>query len=311
MSEYNFDDVVPVQLNEEQPQLCQILYDDEYKLVMGKLLALQQQEEYSERALYLTEKGLELLASHYTIWSYRFNIIKKIGADLFKELDWCELIALDNEKNYQIWNYRQLIIEEILKVPELATKFDPHREYPILNMMLQQDLKNHHVWSYRKWLVERFNLFEDPKEIEFVNACIDNDLRNNSVWSHRYFIFIKTFDENNPNVSEYIDSEIEFVKNAILRSPQNPSSWNYLIGVYDKCQKRSIVELKPFIDDNMVSSDYTSVKSSYALELLAKIYLKQNDHQTAGNIYDLLSTKYDPIRSNYWAYEKRKLITSA
>lgn len=305
MVEYNFDDVVPVTLNEEQPQLCQILYDDEYKLVMGKLLALQQKEEFSERALYLTEKGLELLASHYTIWNYRFRIIQNIGADLFKELDWCELIALDNEKNYQIWNYRQLIIEEIMKVPELAAKFDPHRDYPILNMMLQQDLKNHHVWSYRKWLVERFNLFEDPKEIEFINACIDKDVRNNSAWSHRFFIFINTIGKDAS--SEYVSAEIEYVKLAILMSPQNPSSWNYLIGIYHKCRNKSIAELKPFISENLVSADYSSVKSSYALELLAKIYHQQNDIQTASKIFDLLSTKYDPIRANYWNYEKGKL----
>ena len=56
-------------------------------------------EEYSERALHITELGINELASHYTIWIYRFNILKNLpNRNLYDELDWCEEIALDNEK---------------------------------------------------------------------------------------------------------------------------------------------------------------------------------------------------------------------
>lgn len=152
---YDYSDVAPVKINTEEPQLCQILYDDDYKKIMGILLALMQQQEYSERALYITELGIEQLASHYTIWIYRFNILKNLPNTNFNdELDWCEQIALDNEKNYQIWNYRQLIINHIL---ESGLKFEPYREYPIMEAMLDSDPKNHHVWSYRNGLWKNLN----------------------------------------------------------------------------------------------------------------------------------------------------------
>ncbi|CUM65249.1 uncharacterized protein PRCAT00002881001 [Priceomyces carsonii] len=288
---YSFDDVTPVELNEEEPQLCRILYDDEYKETMGILLALMEKKEYSERALYITEKGIELLASHYTIWNYRYNILRHLHNDLLEELDWCEQIALDNEKNYQIWNYRQLIISQI-------DNFPPHREYPIINAMLDLDSKNHHVWSHRKWLVETFGLHEDPKEITFVNSCIDEDVMNNSAWSHRFYIkFSKT--------DSHVEEEILYTRDQIERCPQNPSSWNYLLGIY-RVFGMDISELELFCLQfaNISNMGVTEIiRSSFALEALANIYETKDKNKSAA-IYDLLALTYDPIRENYWNYKK-------
>ncbi|KAK6459189.1 geranylgeranyltransferase type I alpha subunit [Scheffersomyces xylosifermentans] len=309
-TDYNFDDVETVKINEETPQLCQILYDDEYKHTIGILLGLLQIREYSERALYLTEKALELLASHYTIWIYRYDILVHLNKDLFEELDWCEQVALENEKNYQIWNYRQLIITRILATTDESSKkkFDPHREFPILQSMLESDPKNHHVWSYRMWLVKKFNLFKDDRENEFVNKCISADLWNNSAWSHRFFL---KFSQEKDIPEETFATEKVYVQDYIIESPQNPSTWNYLTGIYKKYNK-SIVDLEDFclkfVDIEKID-DPNYVKSSFAIELLAKIFVKQQKNEASIQLYDILGSKYDPIRSNYWDYEKKKLIS--
>lgn len=297
---YDYSDIVPVKINTEEPQLCQILYDEEYKSVMGLLLAMMQGQEYSERALAITEKGIELLASHYTIWIYRFNILKSLNCDLFRELDWCEQIALDNEKNYQIWNYRQLIIKRILEITDEASskKFDPHREFPIMEAMLDSDPKNHHVWSYRKWLVEQFDLYHDERELAFVDGVINADLRNNSAWSHRFFLF---FSRKLVTDETTIDQEIEYAKQAIKKSPQNASSWNYLSGIYQRFN-RDITNLEEFCRQ-FTGSDMQDVQSSFALEILAKIYKNQKKYTESIEVYDLLN-KFDPIRSNLWKYQK-------
>ncbi|ODV77441.1 protein prenylyltransferase [Suhomyces tanzawaensis NRRL Y-17324] len=299
MEQYSYEDVTPVNINLEEPQLCQILYDDEYKSVMGILLALLKQNEYSERALYITELGLELLASHYTIWVYRYRILTHLKRDLVAELDWCEQIALENEKNYQIWNYRQLIINKILEDP--SNTYDPHREGPLINAMLEEDTKNHHVWSYRKWLVEKFGLYQDPKELEFVEACLLLDLRNNSAWSHRFFL---KFGANNITEAQ-LKAEIDYTKLLIEKAPQNPSAWNYLLGIFHK-SSRSLAELQPFCE-KLADYNNEDVKSSYALETLAKIYNEQQKREESGKIYDLLGDRYDPIRRNYWRYEKSRI----
>ena len=50
------------------------------------------------------------------------------------------------------------------------------------------------------------------------------------------------------------------------------------------------------------------VYSSHALDLLADIYSEEeNSKESAGKALDLLATKYDPIRANYWNYRKELL----
>lgn len=291
MTDYDFSDVTPINLNSNEPQLCQIMYDEEYKSTMGTLLALMQRKEYSRRALYLTELGIELLASHYTTWIYRFSILQNLpNTNYYDELDWCEQVALDNEKNYQIWNYRQLIINEIVKTEDdkKGSKFDPHREFPILEAMLDSDPKNHHVWSYRKWLVEKFDLFNDEKERSFADQAINADLLNNSAWSHRFFLnFVQ---DTTPSV-ETINSEIAYVKDKIMQCPQNSSSWNYLEGIYDKFDM-NLTDLDEFASD-FVNLDSGKVKSSFALELLVRISKQKGDSEKTAAYCKILQGLYN------------------
>ncbi|KAM9923235.1 hypothetical protein OXX59_005301 [Metschnikowia pulcherrima] len=282
-------------------ELCQILYSEEYSSTMSALRSSLEQKLYTEEALLLTEKALDLLASHYTTWHYRFDIVKHLQKDLLEELDWCEEIALENQKNYQIWNYRQRIIEEIMQNADLADKFQHRREHPILDMMLQQDPKNHHVWSYRKWFVERFGLHNDEAELKFTTKLIETDARNNSAWTHRFFLKFK-----GGNISERdIQEEIEYVKSQIDLCPQNPSTWNYLSGIISETGK-NLVEFKDFC---LIYGDLQSkvISSSFALEMLAKIAIFEGNTSEADGIYDALSSTYDPIRKNYWAYLQAKL----
>lgn len=285
----NLQPIVPVQLDESDPQLCRILYSEEYKHTMGTVLALLRDKEYSPRALDWTLKALDLLASHYTLWSYRYDIVCEIGHDLWQELEWCEQIALENEKNYQIWNYRQLIIEKICT----DQKFDPHHELPILAAMLQEDAKNHHVWTYRKWLVDRFSMHDDVREIDFVDMCLNADVLNNSAWTHRFFLKF-----SHPADDAIIRSEIDYACRKIKEVPQNPAAWNYLLGIY-KHVGRDIDDLESFCSQFFPEAEL--VRSTYAMEVLARIW-KKTQPQRSHDMYMRLATTYDPIRANYWRY---------
>jgi protein farnesyltransferase/geranylgeranyltransferase type-1 subunit alpha len=47
------------------------------------------------------------------------------------------------------------------------------------------------------------------------------------------------------------------------------------------------------------------IYSSHALDLLADIYAEEeNSKDEAEKALDLLATKYDPIRANYWNFRK-------
>lgn len=280
---------------------CKIMYSEEYLSTMSALKECLENKTYTEESLQITEDALNLLASHYTAWCFRLDVVKHLNRDLFEELDWCEEVALENEKNYQIWNYRQRVIELILESPETASRFQHKREYPIIKMMLSLDAKNHHVWLYRNWCVQRFNLFDDIEELSSVDSMIADDARNNSAWTHRYFLL---FNRRNTS-ADIFNREIEYAKEKIALCPQNPSSWNYLFGIYRQSQ-RPLTEIKEFCKSYADLSE-EFISSSFALEALAEIATLEKDYGLASTYYDLLLTKYDPIRNAYWKYLQKNL----
>lgn len=53
------------------------------------------------------------------------------------------------------------------------------------------------------------------------------------------------------------------------------------------------------------------IKSSHALDFLAEIYATEGNaaaRESAAKALDLLASKYDPIRANYWGYRKETLL---
>jgi protein farnesyltransferase/geranylgeranyltransferase type-1 subunit alpha len=268
----------------ENNSVATILYSDGFKHLMGLFRALQKNKEYSERALFLTSKVIEVIAAHYTVWQYRFDNIIALKKDINEELDWVEQIALDNPKNYQIWGYRQLLLKH-------SRQKVLQRELPILDIMIADDSKNYHVWSYRKWIVQWCDDYSH--ELAFVDKCLKSDVYNNSAWCHRFFVIAHSLAN--------WDDELEYVKRQIEISPKNESSWNYIVGLFDKYEK-PLSSLESFAL-SFANLDDEHIESVPALEVLVKIYKEQNTRRALKG-YELLSSKYDTIRSKYWEYQK-------
>lgn len=305
----DYENVVPMSIETElKDELCQIMYTDEYKLLMGIVRSMLSANELSPRAMRLTSKVIDIAPAFYTVWNYRYNvfvhIMGKVTDDQEKkmwcktELDWLDEVTLNNPKNYQIWSYRQSILSNVVKKPSLST------ESAIMSMMIDEDSKNYHVWSYRKWLVKFVGDYS--QELSFIDHLIQRDVYNNSAWSHRMFYWKNI----NPDTA-MIDEEINYVKDKITLVPQNISTWNYLRGIYktfksDKYDSDIIEFVSEFTSnviakDDLTKDDLPEIQSSYALECLAYIYsLNDTNKGHASCCYKYLALKYDPIRSNYW-----------
>ena len=186
----------------------------------------------------------------------------------------------------------------------------PSTETSFLSRMLAKDAKNYHVWSYRQWLVQHFALWES--EYEFIEALIRDDVRNNSVWNHRWFVTFGRSDGKStllPHVevsNEVYDREIEFAQDKIRLAPQNQSPWNYLRGIL-KLRGKGLVEHKSFASEFADLEKADNVRSSHALEFLVDVWIEEKQNDNAIKALDLLATKYDPIRKNYWSYRKSEL----
>ncbi|CAD0013155.1 unnamed protein product [Aureobasidium pullulans] len=271
----NWDDIVPLPQDDGGPNpLAAIAYTDDYSEAMSYLRAIMAKNEMSERALTLTEDIIDMNAAHYTI-------LKALNADLSKELEWLNETALAHQKNYQIWHHRQLVVDRL---------GSSKGEADFISQMFELDAKNYHVWSYRQWLVRRFELW-DEGELEATEKLIEEDVRNNSAWNHRFFLV----SGSKPPKTE--DKEV------------NQSPWNYLRGIVSAA-KLPLSSQKEFVNEfaSVDSEDEDAVRSSHALDLLAEIYAGEKEqNKKAAKAYDLLASKYDPIRANYWAYLKDQL----
>lgn len=113
-----WQDVVPIPLidgppgqTDAGPALATIAYSPRYSEAMSYLRAVMAVNEFSRRTLDLTEDIISMNPAHYTVWLYRFKILKALWesegtsqADgVAVELEWLEGISERNLKNYQIW----------------------------------------------------------------------------------------------------------------------------------------------------------------------------------------------------------------
>ncbi|KFY09354.1 hypothetical protein V492_05512, partial [Pseudogymnoascus sp. VKM F-4246] len=177
-----WDDVVPIPQDDGKNPLAAIAYNDEYAEAISYLRAVMASKEHSPRALALTSHIISLNPAHYTVWLYRASILFTLTFSLATELSWLNDVALSNQKNYQIWHHRQLLIDHLYtsiassraEVLKLATS-----EIEFLTQMFAEDSKNYHVWSYRQYLVRKLDLFPsqcaNPSELNAVERLIEED----------------------------------------------------------------------------------------------------------------------------------------
>lgn len=105
------DGPAPGQDRDPGPALATIAYSVRYSEAMSYLRAVMAVNEFSRRALDLTEDIIAMNPAHYTVWLYRAKILKQLwekegmstDEGVKRELQWLEGISERNLKNYQIW----------------------------------------------------------------------------------------------------------------------------------------------------------------------------------------------------------------
>jgi len=290
---------------------------------MSYLRAVMALKEHTPRCLKLTERIVDMNPSHYTVWLYRFDIVKALNIPIPDELLWLNELSLEHLKNYQIWHHRQQLIDlyyPTLQSDETAIAELTNNEHSFLAQILQKDTKNYHVWSYRQYLVRKLGLWDSTEEMRSIAAMINDDVRNNSAWSHRFFLIFSNptqstpdshATEHDPKVpASIIDREISYTQEKIRLAPQNQSPWNYLRGVVVKGGRR-LENLREFAESFVTGlgegEEKEQVRSSHALDLLADIYKEAGEKEKADLCLRRLGEKWDRIREGYWSYRRRML----
>jgi len=305
-----WQDVEPIAQDDGPHPLAVIRYPPGFQEVHSYFRAVQQRNEFSDRALKLTADVIEHNSANYTAWYYRRRCLKELKSDLQKELEFADKWARDCPKNYQVWYHRRWIITEMAdairssskeqddidkEVKELGQR---ELEYHTDVMQVNDDYKNYNGWSHRQFIVSKFGLWD--KEMMFVEDLLRDDIRNNSAWNHRYTVVKNT---NWPLTQEAREREVEYTAAQIRKCANNESAWNYLAAFFGDGQCKvpwdSVPAVETLIDDVLAQASCPEQQCRYAVEARANLQEVRGQVKEALSQYELLK-KTDKIRVNYW-----------
>ena len=316
-------DITPIpQADAERPMVV-IAYTPEYRKAMSLFRAVLAKNEFSDRALKLTSLILQYNIAHYTVWHYRSQILKHLhttdpeGQHIQQELAMLNKYMGDMRKSYQAWQHRALMVE-MLK--------DVSKEIAFVDQVLKADAKNYQTWTYRQSLLCQYNQPEMwAGELPTIERMLAEDIHNNSVWNHRFFVVFDTFPLHTPGLTsaqfaETVDREVGFVKDQLLKAPNNPSAWNFLRGVLKRA-KKPFDSLESFVlpltkPAAQLDAEHgwpaglnrrASLPAPPAVEFLADIYAGSGATTAqALDLYGWLADTLDPIHKGYWLFRSQR-----
>ena len=199
-------------------------------------------------------------------------------------------MMVENQKNYQIWHHRKLLIEKINNATH---------EKKILNDVFEYEPKNFHAWTHRIWMIRRFNNVEG--EFEFIDSMLKNDIKNNSVWNYRFFLI--QYINKNLN-KDKITEEIKYALEKIKLCPNNECPYCYIRGFITKFGYKysdfSFVKetLEKIVQKNEVS---------FALMFLMDYYEEEKNENKFNEMIEKL-VKIDFIRKKDYGWRKENSI---
>ncbi|KDN52916.1 protein prenylyltransferase [Tilletiaria anomala UBC 951] len=245
-------DLSPVYQQECDSPLCPILYDPKYSKAMDLFRALTLKPEYSARALALTTHLIRLNPSNYSLWAFRARILlseseahqapmtddafvlplsTSLRERLAQELDFMDVLAKENMKNYQVWQHRKVVVAELSKCvavshathtadaqPSTAAQAEEEewkqaaaRELYFVAQTLSQDAKNYHTWAYRQWVLCHFGGLPDKRGYDAAQEAVSGSMTAirrataRSVWA----------------------GELAYVEMLLDADLRNNSAWNH------------------------------------------------------------------------------------
>ena len=117
-------DVAPEPLDPAGERAVAIDYSPEYRDATGVLKALIRRGEHSERALWLTQRVIDMNPAHYSAWEFRRRCLEATGHDLREEKALNDALALsESTKNYQLWNHRRFLVAALGEEAERELAF--------------------------------------------------------------------------------------------------------------------------------------------------------------------------------------------
>ena len=291
--EKEWKDITPVRQFSDQVNILKIQYTKEEKKLQNLFRGVLQTNEISLRVYNLTSKVIEEFPTNYVAWLVRrkcLNEVKEINT--LEELKWLDEQIEENQKNYQIWHHRKLLIEKLN---------DSSHEKEVLNNIFLSEPKNFHAWSHRIWMIRRFNNTEG--EFDFIEKMLKDDIKNNSAWNYRFFLV--QYINNNKMDKHIIEKEIKYAINKIKLCYINECPYCYIRGCIIKFGYKFSDFL--FVKEELEKILEENQDNSYGLNLLLDYYEEEKNEEKFNETIEHL-IKVDFIRKKYYGWRKENTI---
>ncbi|KAG8460767.1 hypothetical protein KFE25_010822 [Diacronema lutheri] len=293
------DDLAPVAQDDGPAPVVRIKYTPEFEEAMGRFRAILLRGEVGERALAVTGEVIDLNAANYTAWAYRRRCLEALGSreTWARELEWSADVTRDNQKNYQVWFHRRRCVE--------AVGAGDASELAFVAECLDADGKNYHAWGYRQWLIGRFGLWAD--ELDFAAALLADDPYNNSAWNERFFVLRGTRALNDPAA---VSAELDFAARELRRDANNVAPWSYMKGLVDAGPEPDAAAawLCARCRELLVAHPGCAPAAAALVDMLDRPGAREAAAAEAAVMCIALATKWDTVRSKYWAMRHAQLV---
>jgi len=289
---------IPEHPSVDVPPVCHIAYSERFRETMDYFRAVLCADEFSERALKLSEEAILCNQSNYTAWHYRRECLVALKAPASRwadELKLVQTITEINPKNYQLWYHRQSVVR---RTGDVKTELDFCRE------CVKADSKNYHAWAHRQWVLDQFadDAMWEAERV-YVEELLTEDVRNNSAWNQRFFIIKKkTLRDGATKIPNDVAlNEILFAIPLIHKSPNNECPWNYMRGVATMSESGDLLAFPKLKE---VAVDYCArcPACPHCRSLLADIADAEGDDAKRIECLVALRDNVDTMRRKYWQY---------
>ena len=283
----------PIPQFSDKINILQIDYNQKEVEIMNIFRAIILSKKISLKVYELTSIVISFFPTNYMAWVVRRQCLDKIKEiDHYQELSWLDNLLVPNQKNYQIWQHRKLLIDKL---------DDPSHEKYMLDIVFKFEPKNFHAWTHRIWMIRRFNNVEG--EFEFIEKMLKNDIKNNSVWNYRFFLVM--FTNNNNLDKNIIQKEIELAVDKIKSAPKNECPFCYIRGYITKFGHK--YNDFPFVKEELEKILDENKNNSYILMLLMDYYEDEKNENKFNEMIDKL-VECDYIRKKYYFWRKNNSV---
>ncbi|XP_021639555.1 geranylgeranyl transferase type-2 subunit alpha 1 isoform X3 [Hevea brasiliensis] len=215
---------------------------EKLRALQSQVLSNHRHKIYTEEALELSTRLVEINPECYTAWNYRklafeHNLTRSdsnpnsVKSILEEELRVVEIALRQNFKSYSAWHHRKWVLSKRHSSIE--------KELWLLEKFQSADPRNFHAWSYRRFIAALMDR-SDVDELEYTQNLIDKNISNYSAWHNRSVLLSNLMKKNVEGFTEkdeVLTKEYELVREALFTDEDDQSGWFYHLWLLDQTVK--------------------------------------------------------------------------